>query len=92
MLNREFIKTKRNKKLKSKFFQLSEVLYIVKKQVYKLKLSIKLKMYDVFHISLLEQNTKKRGQVDQLLEPKKFETKDNKEYKVLVIIDNMVYS
>ena len=46
---------------------------------------------------LLEQNTTKRGQVDNkaLPEPKtdlEFEAKDDKEYEVKVIIDNTAYS
>ena len=40
-LNSKYIKTKKNKKLKSKFFVLFQVFNIVGKQVYKLKLSIK---------------------------------------------------
>ena len=37
-LNSKFIKTKRNRKLEAKFFRLFRVLYLVKKQAYKLKL------------------------------------------------------
>ena len=40
-LNSKYIKTTRNKKLKSKFFGLFQVFYPVKKQVYKLELPTK---------------------------------------------------
>ncbi len=40
-LNSKYIKTKRNKKLESKFFGSVRVFYAVGKQVYKLKLPIK---------------------------------------------------
>ncbi len=86
---------KRNKKLKSKFFGPFQVLYAVGKQAYKLVLPTKWKIHDVFNVSLLEQNTTRKGRVDKALpEPEKkveFEARDNKEYKVEVIIDSMVY-
>ncbi len=40
-LNSKFIKTKRNKKLKSKFFGPFQVLHAVEKQAYKLELPTK---------------------------------------------------
>ncbi len=40
-LNSKYIKTKRNKKLESKFFGPLQVFYTVGKQVYKLELSTK---------------------------------------------------
>ena len=46
-------------------------------------------------MSLLEQNTTKKGQVDNkaLLKPEKeFEAGDDKEYEVETIIDSAVYS
>ena len=57
---------------------------------------MKWEIYNVFHMSLLEQNTIRRGQVDNktLLEPEKdmeFEAGGDKEYKVKAIIVNAVY-
>ncbi len=40
-LNSKYIKTKRNKKLESKFFGPFQVLHVVRKQVYKLELPTK---------------------------------------------------
>ncbi len=95
-LNSKYIKTKRNKKLESKFFKPFRVLYAVGKQVYKLELPTKWKIHDIFHVSLLKQNTTRKGRVDNkaLPEPEKelkFEARDNKEYKVKAIIDSAVY-
>ena len=94
-LNSKYIKIKRNKKLKNKFFKLFQVFHIVKKQAYKLKLPIKWKIHDVFHVSLLEQDIIKKKQVDKaLLESKKnleFEAEGNKEYKIKAIINSTVY-
>ena len=47
-------KTKQNRKLKAKFFGPFLVLHLVGKQAYKLELSRKWKMHDVFHVSVLE--------------------------------------
>ncbi len=53
-LNSKYIKTKRNKKLESKFFGPFRVLHVVGKQAYKLELPAKWKIHDAFHVSLLE--------------------------------------
>ncbi len=92
-LNSKYIKTKRNRKLESKFFGPFRVLHVVGKQVYKLELPTKWKIHDVFHVSLLEQDTTRKGRVAKALpEPEKeFEVGDNKEYEVEVIIDSAVY-
>ena len=61
-LNSKYIKTKQNRKLEAKFFGLFQVLHPVRKQVYKLKLSRKWRIHDVFHVSLLKQDiTRKSG-------------------------------
>ena len=92
-LNSKYIKTKRNKKLENKFFGPFRVLHAVGKQAYKLELPTKWKIHDVFHVSLLEQDTTRKGRVNETLpEPDgEFETGDDKEYKVEAIIDSVVY-
>ncbi len=69
-------------KLESKFFSPFRVLYPVGKQAYKLALPTKWKIHDVFHVSLQEQDTTRKGHVDKALpEPEKdvkFEARGNK--------------
>ena len=64
-LNSKYIKTKRNQKLEAKFFGPFQVLYPVGSQAYKLKLPKKWTIYNVFYVSLLEQDITKKGQVDE---------------------------
>ncbi len=94
-LNNKYIKTKRNKKLESKFFRPFQVLHAVGKQAFKLELPTKWKIHDVFHVSLLEQDTTRRRRVNKALpEPKKdleFEAGSDKEYEVEASIDSAVY-
>ncbi len=95
LLNIKYIKTKKNKKLKSKFFGPFQVLHAVGKQAYKQKLRTKWKIPNIFNLSLLEQDTIRRRRVDNTLpEPEKdleFEIRGDKEYKVEAIIDSAVY-
>ncbi len=52
-------------------------------------------IYNVFHVSLLEQHTTRKRRVDKALpEPEKemeFEVGGNKEYMVEAIIDSVMY-
>ncbi len=95
-LNSKYIKTKRNKKLESKFFGPFRVLHAVRKQAYKLELSTKWKIHNVFYVLLPKKNATRKGQEDKaLLEPEKdveFDVENNKEYEVKAIIDSSVYS
>ena len=89
-LNSKYIKTKQNRKLEAKFFGPFRVLHPVGKQAYKLELPKKWKIHNVFHVSLLEQNTTKKGRVEKVPE---LDAGDNsKEYKVEAIWDNAVYA
>ena len=81
-LNSKYLKTKRNRKLEAKFFGLFLVLHPVGKQAYRLELPKKWKIYNVFHIFLLEQDTTKKGQVNDIQLNFKFKAGDDKEYKV----------
>ena len=89
-MNSKYIKTKQNQKLEAKFFRPFWVLNPVGKQAYKLELSRKWKIHDVFHVSLLKQDTTKKERVDEKVRQMEFNTSDNKEYKVEVIWDSAV--
>ena len=65
------------------------MLYPVGKQAYKLELPKKWKIHNVFHLSLPEQNTTKKGQVnDMQLE---FKADEDKKYEVNDIWNSTVY-
>lgn len=78
--------------LEAKFFELFYILHCVKKQVYKLKLYNKQKIYDIFHVLLLKQDITKKRQVDENIIQLKFEIGNNKKYEVKIIWDNAVYA
>ena len=92
-LNSKYIKTKQNRKLEAKFFGPFRILHLVGKQAYKLNLPTKWKIYDVFHMSLLEQDTTGKKRMKGLFpEPEpKFDASNNKKYEVKAIIDSIVY-
>ena len=92
-LNSKYIKTKRNRKLESKFFGPFQVLHLVGKQVYKLELPKKWRIYDIFHVSLLELDTTKKERVDENAATQlEFEAGNNKKYEVEGIRDSVVYA
>ena len=59
----------------------------------KLEVSTKGKIYDVFHVSLLEQDTIRKRRINQksLEKELKFEARDNKKYEMKVIINSAIY-
>ena len=63
-------------------------------QAYKLELAKRWKIHDVFHVSLLEQDSTKKGRVNEkTAEQLEFEAgSDNKEYKVEGIRNSAVYA
>ena len=64
-LNSKYSKTKCNQKLDAKFFRPFRVLHPVGKQVYKLEFLKWWRMHNVFHVSLLDQNTTRKERVDE---------------------------
>ena len=80
--------------MKAKFLELFQVLHLVGSQVYKLELPKQWRIYNVFYISLLEQDTTKKGQVDKkTAEQLEFEAGgDDKEYKVEGICNSAIYT
>ena len=90
-LNSKYIKTKRNQKLEAKFFGLFRVLHLVGKQAYKLELLRNWRIHDVFYVSLLEQDTTRKGRMNEF-SVEKFELGDNKEYEGEAIQDSVIYA
>ena len=92
-LNSKYIKTKQNRKLEAKFFGPFRVLHPVGKQAYKLELPRKWRIHDVFHVSLLEQDTTRKGRVDEN-DAAELDASDNEggEYEVEAIRDSAVYA
>ena len=91
-LSSKYLKTKQNHKLEAKFFGPFRVLHPVGKQAYKLELPKKWRIHDVFHVSLLEQDTTKKGRVNDTQLDFEFEAGDDKEYEVDGIRDSAVYA
>ena len=92
-LNSKYIKTKQNQKLEAKFFGPFRVLHLVGKQAYKLELPRKWKIYNVFHLSLLEQDITRKGREDKEVRQMKFDTGDDREeYRLEAIRDSAVYA
>ena len=93
-LNSKYIKTNQNQKLEAKFFSPFRILYLIEKQVYKLDFFTKWKIHNVFHLSLLEQDTTKKGRMNEpFLKPEpEFNVDNNKKYEVEAIIDSAVYA
>ncbi len=92
-LNSKYIKTKWNRKLEAKFFRLFRVLHLVRKQAYKLELPKKWRIHNVFHVSLLEQDTIRKGQVDKTTSKLEFKNDGaGEEYEIEAIRDSAVYA
>ena len=91
-MNSKYIKTKQNRKLEAKFFGPFQVRHPVGKQAYKLELPKKWRIHDVFHVSLLEQDTTRKGQVDDNATELDPGDDDSGEYKVEAIRDSAVYA
>ena len=89
-LNIKYIKTKRNRKLEAKFFGPFWVLHPGGKQAYKLEVPKKWRIYNVFHMSLLEQDTTRKKRVEK--GPELDAGDDSKEYEVEAIRDIAVYA
>ena len=91
-LNSKYIKTKRNRKLEAKFFGLFQMLHLIGKQAYKLELSKKWRIHNVFHESLLEQDTTRKEPMDKNMTELDAGDDDSEEYKVEAIWDSAVYA
>ena len=68
------------------------MLHPVGKQVYKLELLKKWRVYNVLHVSLLEQDTPRKERVSKEVLELDAGNKDSKEYEVEAIWDSAVYA
>ena len=91
-MSSKYIKTKRNQKLEAKFFEPFQVLYPVGKQAYKLELSKRWRMYNIFHLSLLEQETTRKVRVDKRVTKLELKAGNSEEYEIAAICDSIVYA
>ena len=78
--------------MEAKFLGFFWLLYPVSKQTYKLELPKKWKIYNVFHVFLLEQDTIKKEWINDMQLDFKFEAGNDKEYEVDGIWYNAVYA
>ena len=80
--------------MEAKFFGPFQVLHPVGKQAYKLELPRKWRIHDVFHVSLLEQDTTRKGRVDEEVRQMEFDAGDDEsgEYEVEAIRDSAIYA
>ena len=69
------------------------MFHLIRKQVYKLELFRKWRIHDIFHMSLLEQDTTRKRGVDEEIRQMEFnaDNNDSEEYKVEAIWDSAVY-
>ena len=77
--------------MKTKFFGSFQVLHPVGKQAYKLKLPRKWRIYNFFHVSLLEQDTIRKEQVDEDVTELNAGN-DSGKYKVEAICNSVLYT
>ena len=68
------------------------MLYPIEKQAYKLKLPKKKRVYKIFHMSLIEQNNTKKGQMSKKVPELDTGNEDSKKYKVEAIWNSTVYA
>lgn len=92
-MNAKYIKTKRNPKLKHKYFSPYEILEVMGKQANKLILPSKWHIYPVFHVLLSKGDVIRREAIDQkIVNQFKFEERKQSEQKVDSIMDSMVFA
>lgn len=91
-LNNKYIKIKQNRKLKAKFFNLFQVLFLVKKSSIQIRITKKKKNTQYFYILLLEQETIRKEQVDKNTIRLKFKANNSKEFVVKGIYNKAMYA
>ena len=91
-LNNKYIKTKQNQKLEAKFFRPFKVLHPIGKQDYKLKLPKQWKIYNIFHLSLLEQSIIQKEQINKKIIELECNAGNSQEFKVEAVWENAIYA
>ena len=93
-LNSKYMRTKYNHKLEVKFFGPFQVLHPIGKQAYMLKLLKKWKIYNIFHVSPLEQDSIRKRRVDKKVRLIQFDIGDNDsgKSKLEAICNSAVYA
>ena len=94
MVEQQIYQNQCNRKLETKFFKSFRVLHPVGSQAYKLELAKRWRIHDVFHVSLLEQDITRKGQVDEKIAKQlEFEAdSNNEEYEIEGIRDSAIYA
>ena len=77
--------------MEAKFFGPFRVLHLVGKQAYKLRLPRKWRIHNVFHVSLLEQDTTRKERGNEKVTELDFEAVDSEKYEIEAIQDSVVY-
>ena len=86
------VATALHRKLEAKFFGPFQVLHLIGKQAYKLELPKWWRIHDVFHVSLLVQDTTKKRRMDEKVTKLEFEASNSEEYKMEAIWNTVVYA
>ena len=68
------------------------MLHLVGRQAYKLELPKNWRIHNVFHVSLLEQDTTRKERVDENVMELEFDAGNSKEYKLEAIWDSTIYA
>ncbi len=90
-LNTKYLKTKRNRKLEFKNFGPFLITDVIGSQSYRLELPSGWRIHNVFHVSLLEKDSSKQGEVSQSLENMEFDEGDAHDYVVAGVVDSAVF-
>ena len=91
-LNIKYIRIKRNRKLEFKNFGSFLITDVIDSQLYRLKLSDRWRIHNVFHVSLLEKDSSKQGEIShQRLDDMKFDEGDAHDYAVAGIVNSAVF-
>ena len=98
-VNDKNIRIKRNKKLKWKFFESFKMLNMIENQTYRIDISKRWRIHDVFHVSLFEKIKFKKEEKVSLklnyqsndIDIEKNEKLTNEKFWIEIILNNKIY-